>query len=73
MEPKPTYTVQLAGDDLQPELDFDALAEIARTWPWNVRDAIARFVAHAEDDAGIDRPARRKVQTALGRLFGEID
>lgn len=60
-------------DDLPPELDYDQLAEIARAWPWNVRDALARTVAHAEAAAGVDRAARRKVQHRLAVLFGEID
>lgn len=69
----PTWEAPTDDEALEPELDFDQLAEIARAWPWNVRDALARTVAHAEDAAGIDRAARRKVQHRLAVLFGEID
>lgn len=61
-------------DDLPPELDFDALAEIARAWPWNVRDALFRFVATAMTDAGIDDRAKRiKVIERLAVLCGDIE
>lgn len=71
-EPTPTYTVQ-ADDDLPPELDFDQLAEIARAWPWNVRDALARFVARAMTNAGIDDRAKRlTVLERLARMMGDI-
>ena len=60
-------------DDLPPELDFDQLAEIARAWPWNVRDALARFVATAMNEAGIDdRRKRYAVEERLGRMMGDI-
>lgn len=63
-----------AGDDLPPELDYDQLAEIARAWPWNVRDALARFVAHAMTDAGItDRRQRIAVIERLAVLCGDIN
>lgn len=60
-------------DDLPPELDFDQLAEIARAWPWNVRDVLARFVATAMNEAGIDdRRKRYAVEERLGRMMGDI-
>ena len=60
-------------DDLPPELDFDQLAEIARAWPWNVRDVLARFVATAMREAGIDdRRKRYAVEERLGRMMGDI-
>lgn len=60
-------------DDLPPELDFDQLAEIARGWPWNVRDVLARFVATAMKEAGIDdRRKRYAVEERLGRMMGDI-
>lgn len=61
-------------DDLPPELDYDQLAEIARAWPWNVRDALGRFVAHAMTDAGItDRRQRIAVIERLAVLCGDIN
>ncbi len=75
-EPTPTYTVQPADDDddLPPELDFDQLAEIARAWPWNVRDVLGRFVAHAMTEAGItDRRQRIAVIERLAVLCGDIE
>lgn len=63
-----------ADDDLPPELDFDQLAEIARAWPWNVRDALGRFVATAMTDAGITNRAQRiAVIERLAVLCGDID
>lgn len=41
------------SDDQQPELDYDQLRAIACTWPWNVHDALGRYVAQAMHDAGI--------------------
>lgn len=62
------------GDDLPTELDFDQLAVIARSWPWNVRDALGRFVAHAMTEAGItDRRQRIAVIERIARLCGDID
>ena len=68
------YIVMPADDDdLPPELDFEQLAEIARAWPWNVRDALARFVATAMKEAGIDdRRKRYAVEERLGRMMGDI-
>ena len=68
------YIVMPDGDDaLETELDFDQLAEIARAWPWNVRDALARFVATAMKEAGIDdRRKRYAVEERLGRMMGDI-
>lgn len=66
------YIVMPDGDDaLETELDFEQLAEIARAWPWNVRDALACFVSHAMQQAGIDdRRKRLAVQEHLARLMG---
>ena len=62
-----------ADDDLPPELDFDQLAEIAGAWPWNVRDVLARFVATAMQQAGIDDRAKRlAVQERIARMMGDI-
>lgn len=59
-------------DDLPPELDFDDLAAIARAWPWNVKDALGRFVSHAMQQAGIDDKRKRlAVQAELLRLLEE--
>lgn len=69
----PDWSADADADDLLPDLDFDALAEIARTWPWNVRDVLGRFVAHAMRDAGItDRRQRIAVIERLAVLGGDI-
>lgn len=65
------YIVMPDGDDAPTELDFDQLAAIARAWPWNVRDALARFVARAMTNAGID-DKRLAVQERLARMMGDI-
>lgn len=60
-------------DNSQPsELDFDDLAEVARAWPWAIRDALARYVARAMTQAGIDDLRQRlAVQREIMALFGE--
>lgn len=60
--------------DLPAELDVYQLAEIARAWPWPVRDGLARYVARAMSHAGIeDYSQRQAVQASLAWLFGELD
>ena len=61
-----------SAGDLPAELDFAALAEIARAWPWEVRDALGRWLGHACDVAGItDKRKRLALQYELCDLFGE--
>lgn len=57
---------------LETELDFDQLAEIARAWPWAIRDALRRYVGLAMTNAGVsDKTQRLAVQDQLAWLFGE--
>ena len=72
MEPtRPTYTTA-TDDALEPELDFEQLAKIAGAWPWNVKDALGRYVATALNDAGIPRTQRLAVIERLAVLGGEL-
>ena len=66
--------VATTDDDLPPELTEAQLAEIARTWPWNVKDALSLFVSRAMTEAGIaSRTQRQHVLRRMGMLTGEID
>ena len=60
---------QVPPDYQQPELNYDQLRAIARTWPWNVHDALCRYVAQAMHDAGIeDGRQGLAVMDAMSRL-----
>lgn len=62
---------QRDGDGLPIEITTAEAGIVLRCLPWALRDAFARWLMHAAQDAGIERPQWAALHARLLDLFGE--